>query len=167
MKILITILAILLLIIVAKAIWVVTMTRNQGSFESEKKEILQRRNYLIEKVITSPKNLIDEMPSAIGAHYQGEWAIYSTSMLSTALVNTAIIYPETREEAVTAIDSLIRITMSPELRWYDASSWGEDPLETLKGNNSHISYISLLAWMISGYKTIGGDGRYDSLFDSL
>lgn len=167
MKILITILAILFLIIVAKAIWVATMTRNHGSFESEKKEIIQRRNYLIEKVIATPQGLIDEMPSAIGAHYQGEWAIYSTSMLSTALVNTAILYSETREEAVTAIDSLIRITMSPELRWYDASTWGEDPLETLKGNKSHISYISLLAWMISGYKTIGGDDRYDSLFDSL
>lgn len=167
MKILITILAILFLIIVAKAIWVATMTRNHGSFESEKKEIIQRRNYLIEKVIATPQGLIDEMPSAIGAHYQGEWAIYSTSMLSTALVNTAILYSETREEAVTAIDSLIRITMSPELRWYDASIWGEDPLETLKGNKSHISYISLLAWMISGYKTIGGDDRYDSLFDSL
>ena len=167
MKILITILAILLLIIVAKVIWVAAMTRNQGSFESEKKEILQRRSYLIEKVVNSPQKLIDEMPSAIGAHYQGEWAIYSTSMLSAALVNTAIIYPETKEEAITAIDSLIQITMSPELRWYDASSWGEDPLESLKGNNSHISYISLLAWMISGYKTIGGDGRYDSLFDSL
>ena len=108
-----------------------------------------------------------ERPSAIGAHYQGEWAIYSTSMLSAALVNTAIIYPDTREETVSAIDSLIRITMSPELRWYDASTWGEDPLETLSGNKSHISYISLLAWMISGYKTIGGDERYDSLFDSL
>ena len=45
-------------------------------------------------------------------------------MLSTALVNIAKLYPETREEAVEKIDSLIQITMSPELRRYDASEWG-------------------------------------------
>ena len=167
MKVLLIIQTAILLIILAKTIWVVVMTKGIGSFETERKDILSRRNFLLERVITEPQDLIEAMPSAIGAHYQGEWAIYSTSMLAAALVNTAIIYPETKEESLEAIDSLIRITMSPELRWYDASTWGEDPLETLKGNNSHISYISLLAWMISGYKTIGGDGRYDSLFDSL
>lgn len=167
MRILLILLIAILVITLAKTIWVAVMTKSIGSFETERKDILSRRNFLLERVITEPNKLIEAMPSAIGAHYQGEWAIYSTSMLSAALVNTAIIYPDTREEAVTAIDSLIRITMSPELRWYDASTWREDPLETLSGNNSHISYISLLAWMISGYKTIGGDGRYDSLFDSL
>ena len=167
MKTLLIILITILVIILAKTIWVAVMTKSIGSFETERKDILSRRNFLLERVITEPQKLIEAMPSAIGAHYQGEWAIYSTSMFTAALVNTAIIYPETREESLVAIDSLIRITMSPEIRWYDASTWGEDPLESLKGNNSHISYISLLAWMISGYKTIGGDGRYDSLFDSL
>jgi hypothetical protein len=38
------------------------------------------------------------------------------------------------------------------MRKYDASRWGEDPLESLDGADSHISYISHLAWMISEYK---------------
>ena len=156
MRILLILLAAVLLVIVMKMIWMAVMTKDIGSFESERTDILKRRRHLIEKVITTPKELVDAMPPVFGEHYQGEWAIYSTSMLSAALVNTAILYPETREEAVEKIDSLIRITMSPELRRYDASSWGEDPLETLGGDKSHISYISLLAWMVSGYKTIGG-----------
>ena len=155
------------LIILAKVVWVAAITRNIGSFESERTDILKRRNYLLEKVITTPQGLINSMPSAVGPHFQGEWAIYSTSMLSAALMNIAKLYPETREEAVEKIDSLIKITLSPELRRYDTSSWGEDPLETLGGEKSHISYLSLLAWSISGYKTVGGDDRYDSLFDSL
>lgn len=167
MKVLLIILITILVIIITKTIWVAVMTKSIGSFETERKDILSRRNFLLERVITEPQKLIESMPSVIGAHYQGEWAIYSTSMLTAALVNTAKIYPETKEESLAAIDSLIQITMSPEIRWYDASTWGEDPLETLKGDKSHISYISLLAWMISGYKTIGGDRRYDSLFDSL
>ena len=167
MKILIILVAIVALVIISKMIWVSVMTRRIGTFESERTDILRRRSYLLEKVVVPPQELIDAMPSAVGVHFQGEWAIYSTSMLSAALVNTAILYPETREEAVGKIDSLIRITISPELRRYDASQWGEDPLDSLKGDKSHISYISLLAWMISGYKTVGGDGRYDALFDSL
>ena len=167
MKILLILLAAILLVIIGKMVWVAVMTRHLGSFESERTDILKRRSYLLEKVVTDPQGLVDAMPPVFGEHYQGEWAIYSTSMLSAALVNTAILYPETREEAVEKIDSLIRITMSPELRRYDATSWGEDPLETLGGNRSHISYISLLAWMVSGYKTIGGGGKYDALFDAL
>jgi hypothetical protein len=167
MKVILTLLVTLLLIILAKMIWVAIMTRDLGSFETERKDILQRRNFLFEKVITDPQSLVDAMPSAIGVHYQGEWAIYTTSMLAAALVNTSILYPETRKESVEKIDSLIKITMSPELRGYDAYSWGEDPLESLGGDKSHISYISLLAWMISGYKTVGGDRKYDALFDEL
>ena len=167
MKTFIIILSAILLVVISKRIWVSVMTKDIGTFESERSDILRRRNYLLKKVLVQPQDLVDAMPFIIGSHYQGEWAIYSTSMLSAALVNTAILYPETREEAVDKIDSLIRITMSPELRWYDASSWGEDPLDSLAGNKSHISYISLLAWMIGGYKTVGGDARYDVLFDSL
>ena len=167
MRIFLILLAAIFLVIVGKMVWVAVMTRHLGSFETERTDILKRRSYLLEKVVMDPQGLVDAMPPVFGEHYQGEWAIYSTSMLSAALVNTAILYPETRGEAVEKIDSLIRITMSPELRRYDATSWGEDPLETLGGNRSHISYISLLAWMVSGYKTIGGGEKYDALFDAL
>ena len=161
------VLLILFAVFIGKALWVSIATKNIGSFESEKTDLLRRRSYLLDKIITTPQGLIDAMPSSVGSHFQGEWAIYSTSMFSAALVNIAKLYPETKEEAPGIIDSLIQITLSPELRNYDASTWGEDPLESLRGNNSHISYISLLAWMISGYKTVGGNDKYDALFDRL
>lgn len=116
MKVLLIILTTILVIILAKTIWVTVMTKSIGSFETERKDILSRRNFLLERVITEPKKLIEAMPSAIGTHYQGEWAIYSTSMFTAALVNTALIYPETKEESLAAIDSLVKITMSPEIR---------------------------------------------------
>jgi hypothetical protein len=88
-------------------------------------------------------------------------------MLSAALTNIAHIYPETRSESLQHIDSLIKIVMSHEIRQYDRDRWGEDPLETLDGDLSHISYLSHLAWMISGYKQIGGDQKYDKLYAQL
>lgn len=107
------------------------------------------------------------MPTVVGPQFQGEWALYSASMLSAALTNIAEIYPETREESIANIDNLIQIVMSPELRRFDTERWGEDPLETLDGNESHVSYLSHLAWMISGYKQVGGDGKYDKLYKQL
>ena len=161
------ILGILLALITIKCIWTAINMRNIGSFETEKADILRRRDYVMEKVITSPQKLIERMPAAVGEQFQGEWALYSCSMLSASLVNITYLYPETREESLAAIDSLIKIVMSPELRRYDRVRWGEDPLESLDGEKSHVSYLSHLAWMIAGYKQIGGDGRYDQLYHSL
>ena len=167
MKALLVCFAIIIVIIVVKAIWVGFATRHNGDFESEKADILARRDYLIGKVVTNPQQLIDEMPSLVGPQFQGEWALYSCTMLSAALVNTTLIYGEDKEMAIATIDSLIQIVMSPELRAYDRERWGEDPLETLDGNKSHISYISHLAWMIGGYKHIGGGDKYDELYHKL
>ncbi len=161
------ILIVIVVLIALKAIWIAVALRNVGSFETEKKDLLRRRGYLIGKIITEPKKLLDRMPSAVGPQFQGEWAMYSCSMLSASLVHMAQLYPETRADAVVQIDTLIKTVMSRELRAYDRNRWGEDPLMTLDGDNSHVSYLSHLAWMIAGYKHVGGDGRYDELYHSL
>ena len=57
--------------------------------------------------------------------------------------------------------------MSEEIREYDRLRWGEDPLDGIYGNLSHISYYSHLAWMISRYKQIGGDNKYDGQYHTL
>ena len=158
---------VIVILIAIKVVWVYSFTKDNASFESEKEDILRRKNYLVEKVVTSPYRLLDEMPSGIGMQFQGEWALYSCSMLTASLVNIAELYPETEEEALRHIEELIDIVMSPEIRQYDRMRWGEDPLETLNGDDSHVSYLSHLAWMISGWKRIGGDGRYDKLYKSL
>ena len=158
---------VILILIVIKIVWVYTYTKDNGTFEGEKKDILARKNYLVEKFVTSPYRVLDEMPSGIGMQFQGEWALYSCSMLAAALVNISELYPETEDEALQCIDELIYIVQSPELRQYDRMRWGEDPLETLNGDKSHVSYLSHLAWMISGWKRIGGDDRYDKLYKSL
>ena len=160
-------LTVILVLIVIKAVWVWCFCSGNGTFEGEKKDILERRAYLIEKVITTPEELLGEMPSAIGPQFQGEWALYTCSMLSAALVNISNLYPEAREESVEYIDSLINIVLSPEIRDYDWIRWQEDPLKSLDGEVSHISYLSHVALMIGGYKSIGGGRKYDRLYHSI
>lgn len=158
---------IFLFIVALKCLSVLYMCKNYGTLESEKNDILERKKYLVDKLVTTPRKVIDEMPSAIGTQFQGEWALYSCSMLSSALVNISHLYPETKEENLHHIDALIQIVMSPEMRRYDTMRWNEDPLESLNGDNSHVSYLSHLAWMICGYKQAGGTNKYDKLLSSL
>ena len=154
-------------LITIKVIWVVSATIGHGSFEGERKEIVRRANYLTSMVCTSPQDLLNEMPSGIGEQFQGEWALYTCSMTSAALANIAILYPQNKELAIKFIGQIIDIAMSEEIREYDKLRWGEDPMDGIYGNLSHISYYSHLAWMISRYKQIGGDGKYDDLYHSL
>ena len=154
-------------LITIKVIWVVSATIGHGSFEGERKEIVRRANYLTSMVCTTPQDLLNEMPSGIGEQFQGEWALYTCSMTSAALANIAILYPQNKELAIKFIGQIIDIAMSEEIREYDKLRWGQDPLVGLNGNQSHISYYSHLAWMISRYKQIGGDGKYDDLYHSL
>ena len=159
--------AIFLFFIILKSFSVSYICREHSSIESEIEDILERRNYLVDKLVTTPREVLGEMPAGIGTQFQGEWALYSCSMLSAALVNISHLYPETKEENLQHIDRLINIVMSPELRNYDTMRWNEDPLESLNGDNSHVSYLSHLAWMICSYKEIGGDNKYDKLLASL
>ena len=166
-KWMIIILLVILLLVAAKVCWVKFAIIGLGSFNGEKKEIVRRANYLTSKVITKPEQLLDEMPSGIGTQFQGEWALYTCSMTSAALANIAILYPQNKELSTKFIGQIIDIAMSPEIREYDRLRWREDPMDGIYGNLSHISYYSHLAWMISRYKQIGGDGKYDGLYHSL
>jgi hypothetical protein len=154
-------------LIVIKAIWVACATYGHGSFEGERKEIVRRANYLTAKVAISPQQLLDEMPSGIDAQFQGEWALYTCSMISAALANIAMLYPQNKETAIKFIGQIVDIAMSEEIREYDKLRWGEDPMDGIDGDLSHISYYSHLAWMISRYKQIGGDDRYDEQYHAL
>ena len=161
------VLSIIILLVGVKYCWVNCSTSGNGSFEGEKKEIIRRANYLTSMVCTTPQDLLNKMPSGIGEQFQGEWALYTCSMTSAALANIAILYPQNKELSIKFIGQIIDIAMSEEIREYDRLRWREDPMDGIYGNLSHISYYSHLAWMISRYKQIGGDGKYDGLYHSL
>ena len=152
----------ILMLVLAKVVWVQSALRTDGRTTE-----MQRRAYLIEHVVTSPHKLINAMPCGIGSQFQGEWALYSVSMLTKALANISRSCPDTREESQRHIDHMIEMVLSSPMREYDMARWDEDPLENLEGDSSHVSYLSHLAWMIGNYKSIGGGDRYDSLYHSV
>lgn len=166
-KSMIIILSFIIFLAVVKFVWIICSTNDIGSFETERKEIIRRANYLTSKIATTPQKLLDEMPNGIGEQFQGEWAIYSYSMTCAALANIAILYPKNKNLSIKFIRKIIDIALSEEIKEYDRMRWGEDPMDGIYGNRSHISYYSHVAWMISRYKQIGGDDKYDGLYHSL
>lgn len=165
-KMLITIfLSIIILPILVKIIWVFCKTWKHGSFKREEKEIISRLDYIISKILVSPKELINTMPKQIPDQFKGEWAIYSCSMACKAISNIIKIYPKYKEKYIDYIPKIINIALSNEIREYDYRKWYEDPLKY--SNGSHLSYYSHLAWMISEYKEIGGDNRFDNIYHSF
>lgn len=143
------------------------MSREHSTWEEEREDILERANWLVKKIVVSPEKLINEAPSVIGLEYQCEWAIYCCSMLAHALANIAHIYPDKAAPVPGLIAKLVEIVNTPAIRQYDTMQWREDAMETLDGPKSHMTYLSILAWIITNYKMAGGDDRYDALLDRL
>ena len=141
--------------------------RKESSWDEEKEDILERAIWLCQQVIKEPSQLIADAPSVIGKEYQGEWAIYSCSMLTHALANISVLYPDKANQCPALIAKLIDIVNTPEMRNYDTMQWKEDAIKSLHSDKcGHMTYLSILAWMITNYRLIGGDGRYDTLLDA-
>lgn len=83
-------------------------------------------------------------------------------MLAHALAN---IYPDKAAPVPGLIAKLVEIVNTPAIRQYDTMQWREDAMETLNGPKSHMTYLSILAWIITNYKMAGGDDRYDALLE--
>ena len=77
----VTVAALVIFLVSLKIIGVSWESSRQGTPEMEKNEMLARRNYLLGKLLVTPKEVLNEMPSAIGVQFQGEWALYLTLSL--------------------------------------------------------------------------------------
>lgn len=122
----------------------------------ERKDIICRANWLLREVsVSEPEQLISKMPKIIGRQFQGQWAIYACSMTAFALCNIIRLFPETKEKYLHRIPELIDLVNTSTIRFYDTMWWEEDAMETLDGDNSHMTYLSILAWMIGQYQLAG------------
>jgi len=159
---------VLITLALIKIFWVFMMADNGVSVlaAETKRDILARREYLLDRVNGHDLS-VKQMPSYLKAQFKGEWAVATYSMFAAALTNIAFMFPETKDEALLVVDNLIERVRTEEIRLFDANRWGEDPIESLNGNNGHIGYLGHLNWMIGAHYFLGGDDRYDELFSSI
>lgn len=111
---------IIISLLLVKVIWVTWSCWGNGSLDDEKDDLLQRKIYLVGKIMVEPRQMLDEMPRGIGLQFQCERALYSCSMLAEALSNMAELYPETKDafQAVLSDYRYQRISLPLVLAWY-------------------------------------------------
>lgn len=160
--------AVIAVVVAVKSIWMSMMLEDGARVLAgeTRAELFARRDYLLERV-HAREMTTEDMPSSLGAQFQGEWAVGTYSMVTAAITNLAFIFADTREAGLLVVDELIERMRSTEIRRFDTERWGEDPLESLDGEHGHIGYLGHLNWMIGAHYFLGGDGRYDALFESI
>ena len=94
----------------------VTADPDNIDWEAEKKDILERANWLCKNIIIAPEALVNKAPSMIGREYQGEWAIYCCSMLTHALANISYLYPDKKDGCPELIAKMIERALSRKER---------------------------------------------------
>lgn len=145
----------------------VSASRRRSAWNEEKQDILERANWLEDKILRTPEDVMSTAPSFVGSFYGGQWVLYSLSMYNVALANISYLYPEEKEHSLQRMQKAIAIAMSAEVKAFDADDWKEDPLDGLEGKKGHLTYYASLAWMICQYKHAGGNDRYDSIYKDL
>lgn len=144
-----------------------TIPSHNLEWSFEKDDILERAEWLSKQIIVEPAELQRKMPTVLGKHYGGEWAIYSVFMLITALANISDIYPDFKSKSMERMERLISLMLKPEMRQYDTDSWGEDALSSLDGKKDHMTFLSLLAVAIGHYLNCGGtNDKFKEIFCS-
>lgn len=140
---------------------------NPFSNEDEKFDLLERAHWLINEIALEPQGLIDKMKEVSGHTHQVQWALSTCAMSIAALRNLMILYPENTNNFGTKLHDILKLMMSREFRFADTHEWHEDPLDSLAGDNSHIAYLSLLAWAMGNYRLATGDTSNDALHKDI
>jgi hypothetical protein len=123
---------------------------------------MARRAYLLDRVVRQNK---------LGPMGFDQWTIATYSMLGSALVNIAMVYPETQVESLAAVETLLdRLLNDDAIRRYETRSWrGKDALLSLdRPDNGHLGYLGHLNLLLADYHYLGGkDPRYTELFKKI
>lgn len=135
--------------------------------ELEKADILERANWLERTVLVEPKELMKTAPSFAGPLYGGQWIIYSLSMYVAALSNITYLYSEEKERCLLRMQKAIKLAFTPEVKYFDANDWKEDPIKGLKGKKGHLTYIATVGWMIGTYMDCTDDCQFDDIYHEL
>ena len=101
------------------------------------------------------------------ALFRGEWQFGTYQMAALGLLQTCREHPELRDELRPAIEDAIAGLLSPNVREFDARSWGEDALDSLDGPQGHAAYLGYLNLVLSLDRATFADSRHTALNDHI
>jgi len=161
-------LAIFLLILVSKILWVSNFYVNGDDLISgrARDDLLSRYAFLKEAITLKNEERPDKQ-WFLEPKFQGEWAITTCSMYSMALCNLGFLYPKMRYSLAQELRTLIERVCQRSYQQFDIDAWNQDPFDSLESGNGHVWYLAHLNLMITCYRLLGGNRRYDSLTNKI
>ncbi len=157
--------ALIVLIVVGKCIWVSSFATSGANVLSNqiRDDLWERRNYLL-GIARDKEAILRSMPRDLSPHYQGEWALVTSSMLVAALANLSSIYVDSKADNLQYMQSIISECLTEKYRAFDKDRWKTDAMESLNTKEGHVGYLGHVNFMISAYKLSGGGDEFDKQF---
>jgi hypothetical protein len=151
-------------LILIKVLWVSLMyVSGDQLLDGLATDDLLHRHAFLRQQITNRNEERPDKQFLLTPQFQGEWALTSCSMYTMALCNLGFLYPDMRSEFVGEIHILIDRVLQTAYRQFDEEAWSEDPLSSLATDHGHVWYLANLNLMLTCYRLLGGDARYDVL----
>ena len=132
----------------------------------DRADLLARRAYLLSRV-TTPNFGPQEFPAALGAQFQGEWALVSLSMTALALGGLAQQFPDAAGTTAADLDRIIDRTLTADVSEFDTRRWNEAALETLANHRGHVGYLGHLTLILAVREVSFPGSRHRSLLGQL
>ncbi len=156
------------LIVAFKVVWVsIYYVSGEQLLDGRATDDLLHRQAFLRESITIRNDEQPEKQTWLPPRFQGEWAVTSCSMYSMALCNLGFLYPEKRSSFLEEVRTLIERVRQKSYSQFDIDAWNEDPLSTLESDRGHVWYLAHLNLMLTSYKLLGGDTKYDALTHAI
>ena len=99
--------------------------------------------------------------------FDGEWLFGSYLMAGLGFVQTAREHPELRERHIRLAETCIARLLTPEVRAFDAETWGGDAIDTLAGDSHHAAYLGYLNLLLGAHRALVPDSRFAATNDAI
>ena len=158
----------LLLLVAIKGAWFFHYRVDAGPTmqEQSRGDLLTRRAYLLSRVL-APSFGPHDFPAALGAQFQGEWALVSLSMTALAVAGLAQQFPDAAGTSRDDLERIIDRALSSELSQFDTQRWQEPALSTLGSARGHMGYLGHLALILAVRETSFPGGPHRALLAKL
>jgi hypothetical protein len=101
------------------------------------------------------------------AKFDGEWLFGTYLMAGFGFGQSALEHPEWTERHAALMARCIDRILSPEVREFDRSSWGDDPIETLDGSSNHAAYLGYFNLLLGLHRRVDPASPYAGLNDRI
>ncbi len=158
----------LLLLLAIKGAWFFRYRVDAGPAmqEQSRGDLLTRRAYLLSRVL-APSFGPHDFPAALGAQFQGEWALVSLSMTALAIAGLAQQFPDAAGTSRDDLERILDRALSSELSQFDTQRWQEPALSTLGNERGHVGYLGHLAIILAVREKSFPGGPHRALLGKL